>query len=701
MRRSSSIASTIATAITTGVAAVTTASPARAAEPDAPGPHAVEVRDYDLGDEAFTPPGFPSIELTGRVFSPAALDEGPFPIVLLLHGWHGTCYDPADPDGSPGDGSYNGGFRIWPCPPPMVPIPSFEGYDYLGELLASHGFVVVSVSANGINANDNDDPDFGMGTRADLLDEHLDRWAVWNSAGGEPFGDTFVGAIDFERIGAMGHSRGGDGVATWAARDQSPGGNHRVDAVFLLAPANFWRRVVSNVAMGVLLPYCDGDVYDLEGVRFFDDARYAMAGDPTAKYTFVMGGSNHNYYNTIWSPDMFVAGAADDAVYLESIFGADPYCGSSGTGRLTETDQRDSLAAYGAAFFRAELKDETEFDPILRGDAIAASAAPAAPRVAWVAPDDPTQRIDVNHIDTDESLETNELGAAVEVADAQRYEICGLGDHPQTDPCVDSVGVYDGYIYEGRQPHTPGLGELRIGLEEGGTWTNHLPAGTDASALSVLQFRLTPDFEPPTTGDLAVTLADAAGNDASVLVGEYGDAMAPYPGTVYPMYPKKVLSAVRIPLDAFVGVDLTDLASITLTAQGAPVAVLLSDLAFTDARVDDPSGTGSTGSTGSTGTSGEGTGDPDGTGPTPSDTTVGAGTDAGTAAGTSTDTGTPGQSDGGGCGCRSSGATPTVPVVSGLLLLARRRGRRARGRDQPGGGGASPITSTPLPPTYP
>jgi hypothetical protein len=657
------------------VAIMMTAAQARAAEPDEPGPHAVEVEDYDFGDQAFQPAAFPSsVEVAGRVFSPADLDDGPFPLVFLLHGWHSTCYDPANPGGTPGDGSYNGGFRIWPCPAPMVTIPSFQGYDYLGELLASHGFVVVSVSANGISASDNDDPDYGMQARADLLDEHLARWDGWNASGSEPFGDKFVGAIDLEHIGAMGHSRGGEGVATWAARDQADGEPDRVDAVLLLAPANFWRPVVSNVAMGVLLPYCDGDVYSLEGAHFFDDARYAAPGDVAPKYTFVMDGSNHNYYNTIWSPDAFVAGAADDAVYYESYFGADPYCGSSGTGRLTEAEQRSSLAAYGAAFFRAQLAGEVELEPILRGDASAASAAPAAPRVDYLAPDDPTQRLDVNHLDTEEALVTNDLDGAVEVSDASGYELCGLGDHPQTDPCVDEVGLYMGYVYEGRQPHTPGLGELRIAMAEGGSWTNRLPARTDVSELAVLQFRVTPDFEPTSTGgDIAVTLADGAGNSASVMVGEYGDALDPYPGVVYPMYPKKVLSAVRIPLSAFDGVELTDAESITLTAVGGPVSMQLSDLAFTDALLEDePSGTGSTSGADSTGGAGS-TGEPDDPAPATSETTDGVTTEAGSES--STDAGVPGQTGGEGCGCRSP-VRPRPPLLLALLclpLLYRRR----------------------------
>ena len=61
-----------------------------------------------------------------------------------------------------------------------------------------------------------------------------------------------------------------------------------------------------------MLPYCDGDVSDLQGVHFYDDARYNVAGDDSFKHTFLMMGANHNFYNTVWTPGLFQAGATDD-----------------------------------------------------------------------------------------------------------------------------------------------------------------------------------------------------------------------------------------------------------------------------------------------------------------------------------------------------------------------------------------------------
>src|SRR5438445_1848278 len=63
-----------------------------------------------------------------------------------------------------------------------------------------------------------------------------------------------------------------------------------------------------GTAWNVLLPMCDGDVYNLQGVRVFD-RMMAYTGDyspvpnespATQKSTYTVWGTNHNFYNTEW-----------------------------------------------------------------------------------------------------------------------------------------------------------------------------------------------------------------------------------------------------------------------------------------------------------------------------------------------------------------------------------------------------------------
>jgi dienelactone hydrolase len=110
--------------------------------------------------------------LNGRVWYPEG--DGPFPLVLVVHGNH----DPED---------Y-----------------SDPGYRYLGEQLASHGFILVSVDENFINGLSGENDGRGW-----LLLKHLELWKKWNDSTGSPF----RGKVDMHKIALMGHSRGGEAIA--------------------------------------------------------------------------------------------------------------------------------------------------------------------------------------------------------------------------------------------------------------------------------------------------------------------------------------------------------------------------------------------------------------------------------------------------------------------------------------------------------
>src|SRR5262245_45217958 len=96
---------------------------AAAQDPGLPGPFAVTATEYNFGDTAFTPVGFPGpVEVRASVQYPTALTGGPFPLVVLLHGRHSTCFQ--------------GGtaFLEWPCAAGHSTIPSFQGYDYMSSI---------------------------------------------------------------------------------------------------------------------------------------------------------------------------------------------------------------------------------------------------------------------------------------------------------------------------------------------------------------------------------------------------------------------------------------------------------------------------------------------------------------------------------------------------------------------------------------
>ncbi|MEO8179083.1 MAG: kelch repeat-containing protein [Deltaproteobacteria bacterium] len=253
-------------------------------------------------------------ELWAAVARPATLVEGRrYPLLLFLHGNHGTCGSGENPR-SDFDCTYT---ESGVCPDGFVVVPSHRGYDYMAQELAARGFVVVSVNANrGITCGGGESGDGGFNlARGRLLLQHLRQLSAWNRGTAltpESVGVSLEGKLDFNEVGMMGHSRGGEGVR--AAYEQyrdagSPWPQRIVEAVtfralFEIGPVDGQTSRVLNadgVAWNVLLPMCDGDVSDLEGVKPFD-RMLGLTSElrETPKSTYVAWGTNHNFFNSEW-----------------------------------------------------------------------------------------------------------------------------------------------------------------------------------------------------------------------------------------------------------------------------------------------------------------------------------------------------------------------------------------------------------------
>jgi hypothetical protein len=209
--------------------------------------------------------------------------------------------------------------------------------------------------------------------------------------------------------------------------------------------------------------------------------------------------------------------------------------------------------------------------------------------------DGPLTRRDVNRLLDDTNLTTNTLGDAVLQNGLIPYDLCG-GEIPEPRHCLVDVQPVS------RQPHTTpsarapdrrGLSQLRMGWNDGtATYENDLPDGSrNVSGFRAVQFRASVNFTDPrnlpgSPQDFVVTMTDGAGASASTPVSSWSGALFYPPGgpTVTPL-PKVILNTVRIPLNAFVGVDLTDVRSVTFKfSQPVQGALLISDLAFADAQ---------------------------------------------------------------------------------------------------------------------
>ncbi len=545
-------------------------------DPGIPGAYAVSSDEYDFGDEAFGAPTFPDlIEVRGSVHYPTDLSDGPFPVLLFLHGRHSTCYN--------GGGSTS---IAWPCTGSYSPIPSYQGYDYLAEQMASHGYIVISVSANSISSTDNSTEDYGMRARGELLQHHLDLWNDWNTSGGDPFGDLFVGKLDLDNIGTMGHSRGGEGVIEHALYNRELGDPYGINAVLTLAPVDFNRPVLNGIPLMNIAPYCDGDVSDLQGVHFYDDSRYLVEDDTMPKHNLLMLGANHNFYNTVWTPGEFPAGTADDWGYVDG-GQSDDHCGTSspGNGRFDPETQRNSLLAYASAFFRVYVGGETEFDPILKVEDVTppVSSTLTGDEIFMSYHPPSNKRVDVNITDGEDAEVTNILGEDASENGLVVYDICG--DDFGEQYCIGGGGGAS------QEPHNKngglavlGLSQLEVQWNSGDDWyRNDVPAFLeDFSAFNALQFRAAVNFDTSPAGtalNFNVELTDNTGASATLPVADYSGALYFPPGDYGSTLPRTMHNTISVPVGDFIGVDLTDIAFIRfLFDESGSGAILISDI---------------------------------------------------------------------------------------------------------------------------
>ena len=262
-------------------------------------------------------------DLIAAVYRPAAL-VGRLPLIMVLHGNHGTCgrpYNPRpagpDPPGLVGVPRIDDEVFVMArmCPAGYTEVPSHEGYAYFAQRLASQGYLVVSINANLINARGNGGP---LGdaelilARGELVLTHMQRLSRWDrgvEATPASVGADLTNHIDFGQVGLIGHSRGGEAMraaynkyfatgSPWPGNIVTP---VTFRAIYEIAPTDFRTLKADGIVWNVLLPMCDADVYNLWGVFPFDRMmRSFFEFPPRQKSNYTVWGANHNHYNTQW-----------------------------------------------------------------------------------------------------------------------------------------------------------------------------------------------------------------------------------------------------------------------------------------------------------------------------------------------------------------------------------------------------------------
>lgn len=342
--------------------------------------------EFDLIPAGSATPTYPDVDVRATIRYPAIMKglaqpivgSRRYPLILFLHGNHATC----------------------PCScshacPEGDRIPNHLGYNYLLDLLASKGFIVVSVDgfdvtcAGSISMSDYE-------ARGRLVLRHLQKWRDWNVVGGDPWGGLFRGRVDMDRIGLSGHSRGGEGVVAAEHINRAEGLGFHILAVNAIAPTDQDPniRYVPEVPYFLLMSASDGDVSNLQGLRTYDRTSLAGAAAQSEKSMLWVYGANHNFYNTVWTPGNGFACASDDGV---------------GEGRLTPQLQQLIGCQTIVPFFELHLQNKTGVRQLFQGDRLVEGLDGVRMYWAYQHPD----RREVDNFDNGDDPNTNSLGGTV------------------------------------------------------------------------------------------------------------------------------------------------------------------------------------------------------------------------------------------------------------------------------------------------
>ncbi len=339
-----------------------------------------------------------TLQIRGDLYRPSDY-TGKSPVIVLVHGNHGSC-------------DVTGNSNVNP-PTCEVYKRNDSGYAYLGENLASWGYTVVSLDQDQMMMRQ-DGFARGMHQRRLLIMALLDALYAANEDGlpvdaNSNLGDLLKGKLDMTRIGMMGHSRGGDAVASFIDynRMRPEGRRYPLRGVISLAPVDYERRAPYGTPFMSILPTCDGDVSNLQGARLFERSQY-VEDDPYPSVQSSQVGGNHNWYNTVWEADGEDSNPNDEACAVSSPTSlrmsgeAGPGAGESYSKGGTDTvagaadklnpavntrisgdparmgDQEKVGLATMSAFFRRYVGGEGAFEPYLTGE-LAEEGKPQVP----------------------------------------------------------------------------------------------------------------------------------------------------------------------------------------------------------------------------------------------------------------------------------------------------------------------------------
>jgi len=247
--------------------------------------------------------------------------------------------------------------------------PSHEGYTYLQEALAGQGIVSVSVDMNAANFFRSI-----VEMRAEMFLGALDRLRAMDA----DKTSRFFGRLDFDKVGVMGHSRGGEAAVAAARLNAARTTNkYGVKAVCALSPTDWTGTLVpaqvitadaaSTPFLLVLYPGLDGDLGGDGGARSWEGTGFRTYDRSGSDKSIVMiDHACHNRFNTQWTPE-------EDTIHPDDT--------KPGGRLLVAADHQKLASEYIGGLFRWKLLGQTSQRDLFTGKKVNGRGTPTS--IQW------------------------------------------------------------------------------------------------------------------------------------------------------------------------------------------------------------------------------------------------------------------------------------------------------------------------------
>ncbi len=455
-----------------------------------------------------------TLPVRGRIWLPEG--EGPFPLVLIVHGNH------AMEDFSDG------------------------GYDYLGELFASRGSIAASVDQNFLNLSTSSLLGLFEGgleeendARGWMLLEHVRQFRDWGADPEHPL----HGLVDVDRVVLIGHSRGGEAVSEAAVFNRLShypddatlafDYNFGIKGIIAVAPVDHqyhprdFDTVMRDVSYLVIHGSHDSDVNSYAGYAAYSRLEYAACAD-CFRAGFYLIGANHGQFNTSW-------GRYDVPAPFDRFLNIEPLMDGAAQRRVAEV--------LFSAFLEATVHDKLEYRQLVAAPGRQQLLFGEAARFLshYGAADDYV----IADYDEDADVATATLaGAAIRGSDLTLWREADLSlkwrsaDNAMAQLGWQAPGAR--YDVSGITPH-PGARVLSLAL------------GLSEKSPGEME-----DYEAPERIDFHVEIEDAAGNTARLpisarraLLPQVKPVMYKLPGLDADAPSEVVMQRYRFALDEF------------------------------------------------------------------------------------------------------------------------------------------------------